>query len=91
MRHLSLIPLVLAAILIGLVPAGSPARALAPDASPTTSAAGTEHPPLDLAATALMANERRTRRGLPRRTWQRSRPPVCAQSIRVSSPGRHLE
>jgi len=33
------------------------ARALAPDASPTTSAAGTEHPPLDLAVMALMADE----------------------------------
>jgi hypothetical protein len=57
MRHLPLIPLVLAATLIGLVPAGSPAWALAPDASPTTSAAGTEHPPLDLAVMALMADE----------------------------------
>jgi hypothetical protein len=57
MRHLPLIPLVLAATLIGLVPAGSPARALAPDARPTTSAAGTEHTPLDLAAMALMADE----------------------------------
>jgi hypothetical protein len=57
MRHLFLLPLALAVVLISLITAEPPVRALAQDASPPVPTAGTLRTTLDLAAMALTADE----------------------------------
>ena len=57
MRHLFLLPLALTVVLVSLVTAEPPTRALAQDASPPATATGTLRTTLDLAAMALTADE----------------------------------